>query len=98
MAASTVFRQLLAVLFGAFGWWYYYTIDTIVIYPQWVSVIVAAFIITLIVTIISENLVLGLLMITVVYVIYGPGLAWSVNQFLPFFGGVAAAGAVWKII
>ncbi len=98
MAVSTVFRQLLAVLFGAFAWWYYYTVEPFPFYPQWVGIIFAAFIITLVVAIISENIMLGLVIITLVYVIYGPGLTWSVNQFIPLFGGVTAASAVWKII
>lgn len=98
MAAPTVFRQLLATLIGAFAWSYYYSVDHFVSYPQWVGIIAAAFIISLIVTIISENILLGLVMITMVYVIYGPGLAWSVNQVIPLFAGVIAASAVWKII
>ncbi|PKM83387.1 MAG: hypothetical protein CVU89_01155 [Firmicutes bacterium HGW-Firmicutes-14] len=98
MAASTVFRQLLAVLFGTFAWWYFYTVEPIETYPAWLGVIVAAFIITLVVTIISENILLGLLVITAVYVVYGPGLTWSQHQFLPLFGGVVAASAIWKII
>jgi len=98
MAASTVFRQLLAILFGAFAWWYFYTVEPFEIYPPWIAVIIAAFIITLVVAIISENILLGLVMIMVVYILYGPGLVWSVNQFIPLFGGVIAAAAVWKII
>jgi hypothetical protein len=98
MAASTLFRQMLAILFGAFAWWYYYSVEPFVIYPPWVSVIIAAFLITLVITIISENILLGLVVITLVYLIYGPGFTWSVNQFVPLFSGVIAASAVWKII
>ena len=98
MSASTVFRQLLALLVGAFAWWYFYTVEPFVVYPQWVGVIAAAFIITLVMAIISENIVLGLVVIAIVYVIYGPGLTWSSNQFGPLFGGLIAASAVWKII
>jgi len=98
MAASTVFRQLLALLFGAYAWWYYYTVEPFVINPSWVGVIVAAFVITLVIAIISENLALGLVVIMAVYVVYGPGFTWSQSQFVPLFGGVIAASAVWKII
>lgn len=98
MPVSTVFRHLVAVVFGAFAWWYFYAVESFVFYPQWVSVIVAAFIISLVVAIISENLVLGPVLIMLVYILYGPGLVWSFNQFIPLFGGVAAASAVWKII
>ncbi|MFA5882052.1 MAG: hypothetical protein WC834_07630 [Eubacteriales bacterium] len=98
MAASTVFRQLLGVLFGAFAWWYYYTVEPMVFYPQWVSIIAAAFVITLVVTIISKNVLIGAVVSTVVYVVYGPELTWSVNQLIPLYGGVIAAGAVWKIV
>jgi len=98
MAAPTVFRQLLAVLIGTFAWCYYYNVEPFINYPQWVGIIIAAFIITLIVAIISENIMLGLVMITVVYVIYGPGMVWSVNHFIPPYAGVIAASAVWKII
>ncbi len=98
MTASTVFRQLLAILFGAFAWWYFYTVEPIEVYPPWIEVIVAAFIISLVVTIISENILPSLVMIMVAYVLYGPGLTWSVHQFIPLFGGVIAASAVWKIM
>ncbi len=98
MAATTVFRQFLAVFFGTFAWWYYYTVEPLVIYPQWVSIIIAAFVITLIITIISENTLLGLVIITLVYIIYGPGLVWSENHFIPLYAGVIAASAIWKII
>lgn len=98
MAVSTVFRQLLAFLVGVYAWWYFYTVGPFIIYPQWVGVIIAAFLITLVIAVIAENMVPGLLVITLVYIIYGPGLTWSVNQFMPLFGGMVAAGAVWKII
>ena len=98
MATSTVFRHLLAVLFSAFAWWYYYTVEPVGIYPEWMGSIIAAFVITLIVVIISENIGLGLVIIMAVYVVYGPGLTWTVNQFLPLLGGVVAASAIWKII
>lgn len=98
MAASTVFRQLLATLIGTFAWWYYYTVEPITLYPEWIGIIIAAFIISLIVAIISENIMLGLMIVAAVYVVYGPGLAWSVSQFLPLFGGLVAASALWKII
>ena len=98
MTVSTVFRQLVGFLLGVFAWWYFYTVEPFIIYPEWVSVIIAAFLITLVIAIISENVVLGLLVITLVYVTYGPGFTWSVNQFLPLFGGMVAASAVWKII
>lgn len=98
MSAPTVFRQLLALLFGTYAWWYFYTVESLTFYPGWVNVVVAAFVITLIIAIISENILLGFMVITVVYVIYGPGLIWSVNQFLPLGGGLVAATAVWKII
>ncbi len=98
MSSSTVFRHLLAVLIGAFAWWYYYTVEPVAVYPAWMGSIIAAFIITLVVVIISENIALGLVIIMAVYVVYGPGLTWAVNQFLPLFGGVAAASAIWKII
>jgi len=98
MATSTVFRHLLAVLFGAFAWWYYYTVEPVVVYPTWMGSIIAAFVITLIVVIISENIALGLVIIMAVYVVFGPGLTWAVSQFLPLFGGVVAASAIWKIV
>jgi hypothetical protein len=98
MAVSTVFRQLLGFLIGVFGWWYFYAVEPFIIYPYWVNIIIAAFLISLVIAIISENMVLGLFVIVLVYVAYGPGLTWSVNQFMPLFGGVVAASAVWKII
>ncbi|WP_418791649.1 hypothetical protein [Phosphitispora sp. TUW77] len=98
MATSTVFRHLLAVLISSFAWWYYYAVEPVVSYPTWMGSIMAAFVITLIVVIISENLSLGLVIIMAVYVVYGPGPTWVLNQFLPLFGGVVGASAIWKIV
>ncbi|MDT3700622.1 MAG: hypothetical protein RO469_14520 [Thermincola sp.] len=98
MTVSTVFRQLLGLLIGVFAWWYFYAVEPFILYPYWVNIIIAAFLISLVIAIVAENMVLGLMVVILVYVAYGPGFAWSVNQFLPLFGGMVAASAVWKII
>ncbi len=98
MKAAAVFRQLLAVLVSALAWWYYYTANPLIINPPWVSIIIASFVITLTVAIISENIWLGFVIITAVYLVFGPGFRWSAAQFVPLYGGVVAAGAIWKII
>lgn len=98
MAVSTVFRQLFAVVFGLFAWWYYYTVEPITTYPHWAGIILAAFLISLVMAIISENLTLGIVTILAVYLFFGPGLMLSFNQLLPLIGGTAAASAFWKII
>lgn len=98
MKISTVFRQFTAAFLGAFAWEYFFAVDPFNYSYQWVGLIVAAFVIALVMAIISENILLGVVVITGVYIAYGPGFAWSVNQFLPMYGGLAAASALWKII
>lgn len=98
MKISTVFRQFTGAFMGAFAWKYFFTVDPFVFSYHWVGLIVAAFVIALVMAIVSENLILGVIVITGAYVAYGPGMAWSVNQFLPMYGGLVAASAIWKII
>lgn len=98
MKFSTVFRQVFAALLGALAWKYFFTVDPFVFSQEWIGLVIAAFIIALIMAIISENILLGLVVITGIYIAYGPGFMWSTNQFLPMYGGAAAASAIWKII
>ena len=98
MKMSTVFRQFTAAFMGALAWRYFFAVDPFNYSYHWVGLIVAAFVIALVMAIISENILLGVVVITGVYISYGPGFTWSVNQFLPMYGGLAAASALWKII
>lgn len=98
MKISTVIRQFAAAFMGAFAWKYFFTVDPFMFSQEWIGLIVAAFIIALIMAIISENILLGVVVVTGVYIAYGPGIAFSIPQFLPMYGGVVAASAIWKII
>lgn len=98
MKMSTVFRQFTAAFVGSLAWKYFFTVDPFAFTYHWVGLIVAAFVIALVMALVSENILLGVIVITGVYIAYGPGFAWSLNQFLPMYGGLAAASAVWKII
>jgi hypothetical protein len=97
VATPVIFRNMLGVCIGLYSWWYYYSFEP-VFNPAWIGIIIAAFLITLVVLIVSKNSVLGLLLVVLVYIVYGPGLALSLNQFLPLVGGLVAANALWKII
>lgn len=97
MATPVVFRNMLGVCIGLYAWWYFYSVGP-VFSPAWIGVIVAAFVISLVVLIISKNAMMGLVLVLLVYMVYGPGLALSLQQFLPLMGGLAAANALWKII
>lgn len=97
MATPVIFRNMLGVCIGLYAWWYFYSFEP-VFSPAWIGVIIAAFIITLVVLIVSRNPMLGLFIVVLVYMVYGPGLALSLQQFLPLVGGLVAANALWKII
>ncbi len=97
MATPVVFRNVLAIFIGLYSWWYFYSMAP-AFSPAWIGVIIAAFVISLMVLIISQNTVLGLLLVILVYIVYGPGPVLSVQQVLPLVGGLAAANALWKII
>lgn len=97
VATPVIFRNMLGVCIGLYAWWYFYTFEP-VFSPAWIGIIIAAFIITLVVLIISRNPVLGLFLVGLGYVVYGPGSALSLQQSLPMVGGVVAANALWKII
>jgi len=97
MVTPVIFRNMLGVFIGLYAWWYFYSVEP-VFSPAWIGVIIAAFVISLVVLIISKNAVLGLLLVVLVYMVYGPGLVLSMQQFLPLVGGLMAANALWKII
>lgn len=98
MKITTILRQLTAAFLGSLAWKYFYILDPFAFDHQWVAVIITAFVIALIMAFVSENILLGVVVVTGVYIAYGPGIAWSFNQFLPMYGGVAAASAIWKIV
>ncbi|ADG81605.1 hypothetical protein Tfer_1509 [Thermincola ferriacetica] len=97
MTVSFLIRHGVACVLGTFAWWYFYSAENI-FYPPWLGVIVAAFVITLVVVIISGNELLIFAITGFYFLILFPDSATAFNDLLPVLGGIVAGTALWKIL
>lgn len=97
MTASMLIRHGVACTLGLSAWWYFNSVGNI-FYPQWIGVIVAAFVITLVVVIISNNVFAALIIVALYLIAFKPNIYLAMKDILPIAGGTIAGVSLWKIL